>query len=94
LVKDIDNVKSILVKQSYSRIFISNKNLKTQMKKFIAIAAVAMTFTACNPGSTTEETTATDTTAVVVVDTTVNTVDTTKVDTTTKHNVGVELEAK
>jgi hypothetical protein len=45
------------------------------MKKFIAIVAVAISLTACNSGSTTEETT-------VVVDTTLTTVDTTKVDST------------
>jgi hypothetical protein len=65
------------------------------MKKLIAIAAVAMTFTACNPSTSTEETTTTTTdTTVVVVDTTTTVVDTTKVDPTTKHNVEVELEAK
>lgn len=57
------------------------------MKKFIAIVAVAISFTACNSGASTQ-TPATDSTAVTVdslkADTTVAHVDSTKVDTAKK----------
>jgi hypothetical protein len=47
------------------------------MKKFIAIAAVAVSLTACNTGASTEATTTTDSTAVIT-DTTKVVADTTK----------------
>ena len=59
------------------------------MKKFLAIAIIAATFTACNDEKKAEETTVTkDTTTVVTPDTmTVVTPDTSKVVTTTTTTV-------
>lgn len=59
------------------------------MKKFLAIAVIAATFTACNDEKKAEETTVTkDTTMVVTPDTTtVVTPDTSKVVTTTTTTV-------
>ena len=59
------------------------------MKKFLAIAIIAATFTACNDEKKAEETTVTkDTTMVVTPDTTtVVTPDTSKVVTTTTTTV-------
>ena len=59
------------------------------MKKFLAIAIIAATFTACNDEKKAEETTVTkDTTTVVTPDTmTVVTPDTSKVITTTTTTV-------
>jgi hypothetical protein len=46
------------------------------MKKFLAIALIATSFVACNGGETKTETPVADTTAPVVVDTTVHVADT------------------